>query len=220
MTLPQSGSSQSGSFHAVTDAEQARLLTDPRSRDFFKPFLARERGVTQAAAELGCSLSTLLYRVRTFVRAGLLQVSREERRAGRAIKHYRSVHDAYFVPFRLTPHATLEERLSVQAAPIFGQLIRAYASALTASDLSGQHLLRDQGGVVWTTDFPPDFTPPGLPVVYFDTVAHLPGAEAQELGQDLKTLFGRGTVPQRPDRQEERQAYMLMVALLPLSGEN
>lgn len=125
----------------MTDPTQARLLTDPRSKAFFKPFLVRERSVTEAARLLGCPLNTMLYRVGTLVRAGLLRVVREERRAGRAVKVYRSVHDAYFVPFALTLYATLEERLEVQAAPIFANLIRAYAAALHRSDRYGNHLV-------------------------------------------------------------------------------
>ena len=77
MTLPDSGSP-----YTVTDTAQARLLTEPRSRDFFKPFLARERSASQAAEELGCSLNTLLYRIKTFLQADLLHVTRQERRAG------------------------------------------------------------------------------------------------------------------------------------------
>ena len=50
---------------------------------------------------MGCSLNTMLYRIKTLLlRAGLLEVVREEPRKGRAVKIYRSVHDAYFIPFQ------------------------------------------------------------------------------------------------------------------------
>lgn len=206
----------SGSFYRVADAAQARLLTDPRSVAAFKPFLARECSAGQAAAELGCPLNTLLYRVRTFVRAGLLQVTRAEPRKGRAVKHYRSVHDAYFVPFSLTPYATLEEQLAAQGAPLFRQLVRSYAAAFRGSDRYGRHLLRAPDGAVWTTDLPPDQTPAGLPLVFFDTTTSLNQPGAQALGLDLKTLFARGAEArhQTPDGP----AYLLMVALLPVHG--
>ena len=216
MTLPDSGSP-----HTITDAAQARLLTEPRSRDFFKPFLARERSASQAAEELGCSLNTLLYRIKTFLQADLLHVTREEQRAGRAVKYYRSVHDAYFVPFHLTPHSTLEERLEAQAAPIFATLIRSYAAALQQTERFGQHLLRAEDGTVWTTDFPPELTPIGLPMVYYDAVTSMGDAEARDLGRDLKALFERGTNVEKPDEDGRKpQPYMLMVALLPVDLES
>lgn len=200
----------------MTDPAQARLLTDPGSVAAFKPFLARECTVSQAAGELSCPLNTLLYRVRTFMRAGLLCVTREERRKGRAIKHYRSVHDAYFVPFSLTPYATLEEQLEAQGAPLFRQLVRSYAAALRGSDRYGRHLLRAANGAVWTTDLPPDQTPAGLPLVYFDTTMALSTPDAQSLGLNLKTVFTRGAEARR--QTPDGQAYLLMVALLPVDG--
>ena len=194
------------------------MLTEPRSREFFKPFLARERSASQAAEELGCSLNTLLYRVKTLVKADLLHVTREEQRTGRAVKYYRSVHDAYFVPFHLTPHATLEERLAAQGAPIFATLIRSYAAALQQTERFGQHLLRAGNGNIWTTDFPPELTPAGLPMVYYDTVTPLGDAQARDLGRKLKTLFERGTNAEKADEGGRKpQPYMLMVALLPVA---
>ena len=138
----------SGSFHTVIDTRQAQLLTEPKSKMFFKPFLAAERSAGEAAAELGCNLNTVLYRVKTFLEAGLLTVSREQTRKGRAVKYYRSSHDGYFVPFMVTPYATLEERLEVQAVPIFADLIRSYATALRQSDRYGNHLFRAADGAV------------------------------------------------------------------------
>ncbi len=114
----------SGSFHTVTDPEQARLLTEPVSKEFFKPFLAHERSASQAATIMRCNLNTVLYRIKTLLRAGLIKVVREMPRKGRPVRVYRSVHDAYFVPFSVTPYATLEERLEVQAEPSSRDLSR------------------------------------------------------------------------------------------------
>ena len=60
----------SSSFYTVTDEKQAHLLTDPKSKAFFKPFLACERSTSQAAQVLGCPLTTMHYRVRQFLAAG------------------------------------------------------------------------------------------------------------------------------------------------------
>jgi len=136
----------SGSFHTVTDPEQARLLTEPVSKKFFKPFLARERSASEAAAMLRCSLNTTLYRIKTLLRAGLIEVVRERPRKGRTVKVYRSVHDTYFIPFNVTLYATLEERLDVQAEPIFAGLIRAYAAALRQNQRYGHHIFIGEDG--------------------------------------------------------------------------
>jgi len=136
-------------LHTVTDAEQARILTSPRALRLFRPFLARERTVSEVARETGADLSAVLYRVRTYLAAGLLEVVRETLRPGRAVKAYRSVHDAYFVPYDVTPFATLEERMLEQMLPGIKDRVRAQARLLQRSGLWGQSLYRDEAGEVW-----------------------------------------------------------------------
>ncbi|MBX3142595.1 MAG: helix-turn-helix transcriptional regulator [Trueperaceae bacterium] len=94
--------SSSSSWLKVEDAEAARLIADPAAFRYLEPFIGRERSVSQVAAELGASISGVLYRVRQFERLGLVVRSRVEPRAGRPIVHYRSAADGYFVPFRAT----------------------------------------------------------------------------------------------------------------------
>jgi transposase-like protein len=211
--------SGSGSFHTVTSAKQAQLLSEPKSKEFFKPFLAQERSVTQAARELGCNLNTMLYRVKTLQAEKLIKVTRKEKRKGREIKYYRSLHDAYFIPFHLTSYATLEERLETQGKPIFTTLMSAYAYALKQNERFGNYVLRDgpTGGVM-TTDFLPDFTPSGLPIVYSDMITNLSKENALELAEGLRDLFKRGFVKNGQDKRSKSQNhdYLMMVALLPL----
>lgn len=209
----------SGSVHTVTNSRQAQLLTEPKSKEFFKPFLATERSVTQAAKELNCHLNTMLYRVKTLQAAKLIKVTRKEKRKGREIKYYRSIHDAYFIPFKLTPFATLEERLEVQGAPIFSTLINAYARALKQSEHVGSYVFVGPRGGVITTDLVPDLTPSGLPVVYSDFTAHLHKDEALKIAEQLRNLFKHGFNAYSKAKPSDPQAhkYLLMVALLPVS---
>jgi Helix-turn-helix domain len=214
MTVPDSGS-----FYTVKSAKQAQLLTEPKSKEFFKPFLARERSVSQAAKELGCNLNTTLYRVKTLQAAKLIKVTRKEKRKGREIKYYRSVHDAYFVPFKLTPYATLEERLEVQGEPLFSTLINAYAHALKQSERFGNYLFLGPTGGVITTDLVPDLTPSGLPVVFSDFTAHLHKDEALQIAEELRTLFKYGVNAYSKTKRADSQThkYLLMVAFLPVN---
>lgn len=208
----------SGSVHTVTNSRQAQLLTDPKSKEFFKPFLATERSVTQAAKELGCNLNTMLYRVKILQAAKLIKVTRREKRKGREIKYYRSVHDAYFIPFRLTSYATLEERLEVQGEPIFATLIRAYAHALRQHDRFGNYVFKGEAGGVVTTDLVPDVLPSGLPVAYSDFAAYLHKGEALEIAGDLRKVFERGLEASKNAKPSDPKThqYLLMIALLPV----
>jgi hypothetical protein len=207
----------SGSFHTVTDPEQARLLMEPVSKEFFKPFLAHERSASEAATLVRCSLNTMLYRIKTLVHAGLIEVVREQPRKGRTIKVYRSLHDAYFVPFSVTPYATLEERLGVQAEPIFAGLIRAYAAALKQNERYGHHIFIGENGAVWTSDLLPVLSPTGQPVVYSDMTVRLRAEDARALGQELSGLFARAVqLGAQAHNDDAAQSYLHMVALLPL----
>lgn len=209
----------SGRFHTVTDPIQARLLTEPESKEFFKPFLARERSTAEAAGVMSCSLNIMLYRIKTLLRAGLIEVVRERPRKGRPAKVYRSVHDAYFVPFSVTPYATLEERLMVQAEPIFAGLIESYAAALKQNERYGHHIFVGENGAVWTSDLLPELTPAGLPTLYTDVYVRLLEDDARALGQLLKEALLRAM---RADIEakssgEPKQDFLFMVALLPFT---
>lgn len=212
--LLQMAAQNSGSVHTVTDPKQAQLLTDPKSKRYFHPFLAVERSATEAAEELGCNLNTMLYRIKTFVQAGLLEVARKQKRKGRAVKFYRSVHDAYFVPFVNTPYATLEERLEDQGAPIFADLLHSYAAVLRQGDLYGNYLYRAGGNVV-TTDAVPERLPSGWSVTYSDTMVRLSKAEAAALADGLRKLFQSAVSKEADDAAA--QDYFLMVAAMPLA---
>ncbi len=132
----------------VRDAEQARLLSDPRSVHYFGPFLARTRSVAEAAEEVGCALDTMYYRVRRFERAGLLRVVGQRARRGRPIKLYRSVADSFVVPLEATPFAELEERLRKQHRQDEDFIVRTMARLLRENRLEGRRILRGDDGTV------------------------------------------------------------------------
>lgn len=149
MDKPQA-SPPADAFVRVDDPVQAKLLSDSAGLRYFEPFVARECTVTQAAREADCTPDAMLYRVRTFVNAGLLVVTREEKRAGRPIKHYRSSHDAYFIPFEVSPFAELEERSRAVWREREPRLMRASAAFIRSLGQEGQRIYRSgRDGEVW-----------------------------------------------------------------------
>jgi hypothetical protein len=110
----------------VTDAAAAAILADPERWQFLAPFLGRENTLSGAAGELRMPLHTVKYRVSQMVEAGLLRVTREQARAGRPIRHYRSTADAFFVPYSAMPSPTLEDYLYESDV----NLQRSFAKAL------------------------------------------------------------------------------------------
>lgn len=149
MTPTDSGRS-APTFHTVTNPGIAALLTDPAARRYFDPFLAQTRSVREAADECGCSLDAMLYRVRVFERAGLLTVVEVRPRKGRAIKAYRTAHDAYFVPHGVTPFATLEDRLYRGAEPGIRDWAQSTARVMQAKAIEGVRFYRNAEGVTWS----------------------------------------------------------------------
>lgn len=126
----------------VTDPDVAAVLASPDHLRFLAPFVARDRTLTGVARELGVPLSTLYRRVQRYVRLGLLRVTREEARVGRARKHYRSTRDAFFVPNRVASpaeermsafHAHWERTFARAAAEAHGEAYLDWGSASTAT---------------------------------------------------------------------------------------
>jgi hypothetical protein len=78
----------------LADREQLRLLS---------AFLGKENTISNAAQELEVNSTKLYKQVQRFLELGLVKISRLEKRAGRAIKYYRSSSDRFFIPFRTYP---------------------------------------------------------------------------------------------------------------------
>ncbi len=226
MVDPNSDRQPADTVHIVSDPVQARLLTEPVSKKFFGPFIVKEKTVTQAAKEVGCTVNTMLYRVKTFLRAGLLCISRQEKRVGRPIKHYRSVKDAFFIPFDLTPYADLEERLAIQLQPQWNTMIKGLAHACHKEGRSGQRLYRDKHGNTATdlaVSTPADHSfddPRGSTVDYYDVQVQLSDDEARALQRTLRELHAQTYRQKREGQEKEGQgkAYILQVSLVPLEA--
>ena len=197
----------------VTDPQQVQALGDPVARSFFLPFLGRENRIAEAAAEVGCSVNAMLYRVRRLVDIGLLELVREEPRAGRPVKVYRSVHPAYFVPFAAAEPGFLRQRVGAHTGPRRNELLDAYVEVLRRDQQHGR-LFRRSGKRVETVQRLPDTDVTGRPVVWAEGAVLLTDEEAAKLAAKLRRWYakaerrsGTGDANARP--------YLLHTALLP-----
>ena len=187
--------------------QAAQVITDPQARRFLEPFVAQEQTVSAVAAELGVHMSSVLYRVRQFVRLGLLQETRAEPRKGRPVRYYRSVADGFYAPFAATPLVT-QETLSPHTFGAFQQRLnesvgQAWLAAAGEQQTLGVHLFRNESGTLGQNVVPdPDLEQPtrffgqllepDAPAVW-DTWGNLELSkeDAKALQREIASLLGR-----------------------------
>lgn len=214
----------------MEDAEAAKVIAEPAALRYLEPFVAQERSVGQVAQELGVSPSGVLYRVRQFLRLGLIVETRAEPRNGRPIRYYRSVADGYFVPFQATSVTNQEalaahafRRLREQLDESVGQ---AWVKAFGEERPIGIQVYRGPQGRL-SRNIAPD--PRGLPSerpldallepeapAVWDSwgTVRLSGEEAKALQRELAALLQRYWPPSRSATGE----YLLRLAMAPLTG--
>jgi hypothetical protein len=118
MQKPASQTTQT--WHRVENPEACELLTDRALLRVLAQFTGRENTMANAAKSLEMTIGALYKILKRFEGLGLVTVTRTEARAGRAIQHYRTVAEAFFVPFRTHP----PERISVQNWALHQALFR------------------------------------------------------------------------------------------------
>ena len=211
----------------LENRDAARIVTDPAARRFLLPFIGRERTVGNVAAELEVDTSSMLYRVRQFVRLGLVEEVRLESRRGRPIRHYRSVADGFFAPFQATP-LTTQTSLSPCA---FSQLQKRLNESVGQASLAacadhkalGLHVFRNAEGDIthnivpdpedeWPNRFFDQLLEPGAPAVW-DTWGNLrlTQEDAKALQMEIATLLKRYW----PKENDEGKEYILRLAMAP-----
>ncbi|GGJ41060.1 winged helix-turn-helix domain-containing protein [Deinococcus roseus] len=85
------------------------LLLEPLNRQIVELCIPQERTLSDLTEHLRAEMNGIYYRVQRLLKAGVLEISRTEKRAGRPIKHYQATHEAFFVPFRNTPYQDMAE---------------------------------------------------------------------------------------------------------------
>lgn len=121
-------------WQQVAQPQAARVFSRPEEFRFLEPFLAQECSVGQAAPRVGVSPSRMFRWVKKLQGLGLIEESRQCKRAGRPIRFYQSVAEAFFVPFGLTPMTGLEEQLQILDDYYRQPLLKTWANELRAAE--------------------------------------------------------------------------------------
>lgn len=210
----------------ITDETAARLLTNTDSARRLEPFMKREVTSSEAAKELGLKLPQLLYHVNRLIKLGLLEVVREQKRGGRAVKFYRATADTFFVPFQVTPSETLERllydlstpqeklfhresaRVLQKQSPIWGLAVSCDADGIRIS------LTPHKDGHVETAST--FFSPDAEALFATDSTLMLEFQTAKAMQKDLYELYKSYAKKQNP----KGQAYAVRLGLTPLENES
>ncbi len=109
----------------VTDHLGVDLLLNLNAISRLTPFLHAEHTLGSAAKAAAVPASSLAYWVQRFLTAGLIEITRVEPRAGKAIPHYRAISSEFHVPFEAMPAGTRDEFLLRGRKSAFEQFIAA-----------------------------------------------------------------------------------------------
>lgn len=214
----QNSPSAAPATRIVHEAEIADLLTNPETLRQLEPFLARDSTVSEAARLTGTLPNTMLARVRRWTRLGLLEVTREEQRAGRPVRWYRTSADSWFIPFDTTSAESLESSLK-QRDEWWSSRLRAAVVRAREEQVGtwGTRVYRDRRGFLqvqmalspdsnWTS-LAPDR--PAVLAAWRDGL-YLDFEDAKELQRELFALL------LRYQGREGAQRYLLRLGLAPL----
>jgi hypothetical protein len=130
----------------VNDPKSAAFLSDPEHNGYFCPFLEREVTLSEVALELQVPLNKLHYWVTKMLELGLIRVTRVQKRAGRAVRHYSAVAPAFFVPFAVIRAETFEAQLTLEDVSRQRRLSSAHARARGELPLEYGTLIARMGG--------------------------------------------------------------------------
>ena len=180
----------------VSSLEVAKVLSQMESVQQLRHFMTAEGATVSAFAKMqGWSPLKAYRRVKSFEALGLLRVCRTEKRAGRAVRHYRCPHRQYFLPASLL---SLEAYLRESFQPHEGQIKQELAEAaqsgqnpvaglLVGAFGDGVALLpADRNGHPWAPDAPQS------PAMFYGIgPLFLDYAQARALQEELQDLFGR-----------------------------
>jgi hypothetical protein len=226
MQAVNESSPEQRTWQTIQSEAAARLLTNPEEANWITPFLGRETTIKAAAEELELPMLGMYRAVKRFEQLGLLKVTRVEARKGRAVQHYRSSSDAYFVPYNAAPEGTLEHILENADRSWRKNLVRSLLSGFREAQENsslelGLRLYRGHdhvylvhalgSGETGSPGLTQSFLASGSPAIRHEWVMlHLDFARAKELQQRMTELLNEYK------KDDRGSAYLACVTLAPM----
>lgn len=217
----------------VKESGAVRLLLRERSRRVLAAFLSGEKTVARAAREVGLDLRVVHRDVLALLGAGLLTLTRQEPRKGRAVKYYRASSEAFFVPFSATEAADLAElhgRGNAETHALFTRAVeREFARALHAEGREwglrlyatpgkpGYHFQEGDRNAPRIDELQQWHGPAAL-ILSGTPLLYLTAGEARELQEDLIALM-RKYHARGERRVIQGRPFLLRVGFAPLTEE-
>ena len=191
----------------VDSVRAASVFTDPKRRRILVQFLGRERSLGEAAADLGMKLNLLSYHVAALVRLGLLKIVRKQERAGRPIRFYRTVADAFLIPAAAI-RRTVGEALALELRSALDRagLVAGESDMLLFADSDGKPRISRHGGEA------------GSEASEYWRLLSLNRREAGQLGEALKALLRGYEDRAAPRARKGAATYLVHVAVAPRPG--
>jgi predicted ArsR family transcriptional regulator len=185
----------------VSDPRAAAALADPERRRLVLLLAGSDRTLAEIARTAELDLKRLHYHVGQLCRLGLVKITGSRRRAGRPVKFYRAVAEAFFVP--------AEVAASGPSKALATQLDRSLA-ALRNRTQEGVLYFRsqDSGPQIRAV---PDPAAKNVPAAELWRVLRLSRSEATSLARGIKDLVNHHARNQRTTEK----SYLVHFAFAP-----
>lgn len=207
-------------WFTVERPDAVKLCLSEQYAPTLEALMLHEWTVSALARHLSQPLHVIFHRVERLQEAELVRVTRLQARAGRAIRHYRAVSEAFLIPYRHTTLSTLEELVSLHSASFQERLNRAVvqaAAVLVHNEAEiGLRIFRDGDSVNFDVtpraehfDFAELLLPDRPALLLNWGHLHLTRQQAKALQQELTDLYRRYLPHTGPER------YLFRVSLAP-----
>jgi hypothetical protein len=205
----------------IRDAEVAKVLIDVTQTRLLEPFFNEDITLSEAAKKLEIKMTTLLYHVTKFIGLGLLTVSKEEARKGKAVKYYRTTAKVFSVPFDITPNHSLSHLLGQINQP--EQVIFMRETARALQNMTSQWKLDISQGLTMTMSRMDKTLPNNISVGRNDPAVmstagglNLDFNTAKTLEKEMRELIKSYMNKQNP----KEQLYYYRIGLTPVQDES
>ena len=120
----------------VENPDAAELLFRSAIHEFLVPFMHKALSVKEASVELKLPLNKVHYEINKLCDFGLLEITDTFIQKGRERKRYKANTAGYFIPFKITKNADMQEFFRMQDAQYYDYLMETFANYLINSPLN------------------------------------------------------------------------------------